>query len=113
MNRDKVLLGGIGAAFVVGIAIVAFSQAGNETVVVPEVKEEVTELELLTEEIMQSEDFKRESHLRAEARAMYELSTATQQEAVELSEKALETYREAMKMENAWKVNQTATSSSL
>lgn len=105
MKQDKILLGGVAVVSIVGIVVSLTHLQSVEEVIVEKV-EELSELEVLVEEVKNSDAFQKETNLRAEARAMYQLSTYKQSEALELSEKALATYRMAMELENEWKVNQ-------
>lgn len=103
----KILLGGVMAISSIGVALLFTSSTHETPVQEKEVTVELSQLERLILEIQESEEFKNETRLRAEARAMYQLSLDKQDEAVALSSRALETYQMAMTLENDWKINQT------
>jgi len=63
---------------------------------------ELTPLEKRVEAIMQSEEFQVEIETLATARAMFEMSIEKQQEALQLSEQAKQTYDLAQSLEGDW-----------
>ena len=78
----------------------------NEPQVEVIVEEEKTEVEIRTENILHSAEFQKEIKALAESRALFEMSLERQDEAVELSERALETYRVSNELANVWKIKQ-------
>lgn len=106
MKRDKFLLGVlIVTLFVGGVYILSKMGSTVEAAPAPAV-EELTAEQKKINEVRESQDFQKEVELRAKARAYFELSKEKQEKAIKLSEKALETYREAQELENQWKLKQ-------
>src|SRR6056297_2900352 len=105
--KQHILLGGVVVVSIVGIGFIVFGNSTVETKPTQEAQTvELTELEKLTEDIYNSSEFQNEVRLRAEARAMYQMSLAKQDEAVKLSEDALASYQMANTLENDWKLTQ-------
>tara|TARA_R100001143_G_C3344547_1_gene126038 strand:+ start:369 stop:695 length:327 start_codon:yes stop_codon:yes gene_type:complete len=103
-------MGGVLLTLVVGVVMFLPAEQdvdNTNTQIVEDVVEVKTPLEVLKDEIYQSDDFQKEMQLMAEARAMYQLSKKKQDEAVSLADEALTRYKLANELENQWKLNQS------
>jgi hypothetical protein len=89
-------------AGVIAGTFIGLSFTEDTVTYVSEVKSEEQIIEERIDMIYNSVTFQNEMRKLATARALYELSNETQNNAVKLSEKALATYQESKTLEQEW-----------
>jgi len=102
MKKNSIIIATCIALVIVGVNV--FSE--TETVYVKQVKSEADVVAERIEAIYNSEEFESEMRALAEARALYEISNETQENAVALSERAMQSFQKNKAMNEAWYSNQ-------